>query len=107
MRRSLRVVLAGTATLAVIGGFSRDAAAQQPVCTTPKTTCAGNAGYYASTEDVDRLTAVADPLLRELRTCLDAGGANIPQEKSDPGSQQAQIHQDQHLAAAQLQMERT
>lgn len=73
MRRSLRVVLAGAATLAIIGS-SRDASAQ-PTCTTPKTTCGGNAGYYASSEDVDRLTAVADPILRDVRTCLDGNGA--------------------------------
>jgi hypothetical protein len=58
----------------VIGSVPRDAAAQQ-ACKTPKTTCSGHSGYYAPSEDIDRLTAVADPILRDVRTCLDGVGA--------------------------------
>jgi hypothetical protein len=54
---------------------TRDASAQQ-ACTAPKTTCEGTDGYYASKEDLARVTAVTDPLLRELRACLDAAGGN-------------------------------
>jgi hypothetical protein len=70
MKRALRASLLAAS---VVGLLPRDAAAQQ-ACTAPKTTCGGANGYYASKEDLDRLTAVADPLLRELRTCLDAAG---------------------------------
>ena len=50
----------------------------EPVCAQPKTTCGGADGYYASLEDVNRLVAVTDPVLKELRTCLDtAGGKHI------------------------------
>lgn len=44
-------------------------------CKDPKTTCTGANGYYAPKEDLDRLTGVTDPILKELRQCLDAGGA--------------------------------
>jgi hypothetical protein len=50
------------------------ASAQQPVCRTPKTTCAAIDGYYASTEDRNRVTAVVDPLIAELKSCIDAAG---------------------------------
>jgi hypothetical protein len=75
MKRVLRLALIGSALLTpVLAG--RDAAAQQaPTCAAPKTTCAGHSGYYASAEDVDRLTAVADPVLRDVRGCLDGVGA--------------------------------
>lgn len=47
-------------------------------CTAPKTTCTGDGGYYASAEDLARVTAVGDPLLKELRACLDSvGGKHI------------------------------
>lgn len=74
MRRGLRAALAGAATVTVLGWATPDAAAQQ-ACTNPKTRCAGHSGYYAAAEDIDRLTAVADPILRDVRTCLDAVGA--------------------------------
>jgi hypothetical protein len=71
--RTLRAVLSTSAILC-IGLASSDVFAQQK-CATPKTTCAGHSGYYAPSEDVDRLTAVADPILRDVRTCLDGAGA--------------------------------
>ncbi len=75
MKRALRLALAGTAML-TFATATRDAAAEAPpACAAPKTTCAGHAGYYASSDDLDRLTAVADPLLRDVRTCLDGMGA--------------------------------
>src|SRR4051794_20309368 len=78
MRRALRVALAGAATLTALGSprgaAAQPAASRDAACTTPKTTCVGHSGYYASAEDVDRLTAVADPVLRDVRTCLDASG---------------------------------
>jgi hypothetical protein len=58
--------------VALLALGARDAAAQS--CPAPKTSCAGANGYYASKEDLDRLTGVADPILRELRACLDAAG---------------------------------
>ena len=73
MRRALRAVLVGAAAFTV-AGVARDASAQQ-ACKAPKTTCAGHSGYYAPAEDIDRLTAVADPILRDVRTCLDGVGA--------------------------------
>ncbi|MBX3208538.1 MAG: hypothetical protein KF764_26130 [Labilithrix sp.] len=73
MRRALRAAVSA-ATLTAVGVLSRDATAE-PACTAPKTTCAGHSGYYAPTEDIDRLTAVADPILRDVRTCLDGVGA--------------------------------
>lgn len=72
MRRALRPALVAAASLTVLGAV-RDAGAQ-PACAAPKTTCAGANGYYASKEDLDRVTAVTDPLLRELKACLDAAG---------------------------------
>jgi len=74
MRRALRVALVGVAALTIVGMTPREASAQQ-ACNTPKTTCAGHSGYYAPAEDIDRLTAVADPVLRDVRTCLDGVGA--------------------------------
>lgn len=74
MRRDLRAALAGAATLTAVGLVPRDACAQE-ACKTPKTTCSGHSGYYAPSEDIDRLTAVADPILRDVRTCLDGVGA--------------------------------
>ena len=74
MRRALRAIFTGAAALTVVGVLPVDAAAQ-PACTTPKTTCAGHSGYYAPAEDLDGLTAVADPILRDVRTCLDGVGA--------------------------------
>ena len=46
----------------------------EPVCTQPKTTCGGADGYYASLDDVNRLVAVSEPVLKDLRACLDAAG---------------------------------
>jgi hypothetical protein len=74
MRRALRAALTGAAALTIVGVAPRNAAAQQ-ACKTPKTTCSGHSGYYAPSEDIDRLTAVADPILRDVRTCLDGVGA--------------------------------
>ncbi len=75
MRRALRVALIGAAALTSVGVTTpRDAFAQQ-TCKTPKTTCSGHSGYYAPSDDIDRLTAVADPILRDVRTCLDGVGA--------------------------------
>jgi hypothetical protein len=71
-RAVLRLV-PGAAAAALFGLSARDAAAE-PACTTPKTTCVGTGGYYASSEDLSRVTAVTDPLLQELRACLDAAG---------------------------------
>ena len=73
MRRALRAALVGAATFVMVG-VGRDASAQE-ACKTPKTTCSGHSGYYAPAEDLDRLTAVADPILRDVRTCLDGAGA--------------------------------
>lgn len=73
MKVIVRAALVG-ATIAVVGAVSRDVAAQ-PSCEAPKTTCAGHSGYYAPADDLDRLTAVADPILRDVRACLDGVGA--------------------------------
>jgi hypothetical protein len=74
MRGALRRNLLAVASIGTLF-FVRDASAQSaPACTAPTTSCNGTNGYYAAKDDVDRLTAVADPLLRELRTCLDAAG---------------------------------
>jgi hypothetical protein len=79
MRPSRGPGLVGWFTLATLGFFAREAAADGPACTTPKTTCSGSGGYYASSDDLNRLTAVADPILRDVRTCLDgAGGKHVP-----------------------------
>jgi hypothetical protein len=74
MKGARRTVLFGAATVTVVGLATGDASAQQK-CATPKTTCAGHSGYYAASDDLDRLTAVSDPILREVRTCLDGIGA--------------------------------
>jgi hypothetical protein len=77
MRRARCAALTGAVSIIFIGVVPRDANAQ-PACTAPKTTCGGTDGYYASTEDVNRVTAVVDPLLRDLRACLDtAGGKHV------------------------------
>jgi hypothetical protein len=59
----------GAATTLVSG-----AAFAQGTCTTPKTTCVADGGYYAPADDVARVTSVSDPVLRELKACLDAAG---------------------------------
>ncbi|MBX3201547.1 MAG: hypothetical protein KF894_25650 [Labilithrix sp.] len=74
MRRALRAAVFAAATVTAVGARSRDASAA-PACAAPKTRCSGHAGYYAPAEDIDRLTAVADPILRDVRTCLDGVGA--------------------------------
>lgn len=73
MKASLRLSLLATASLGTLLSTT-DVSAQNATCTAPTTTCGGTNGYYASKEDVDRVTAVAGPILRELRTCLDASG---------------------------------
>lgn len=60
--------------LATLGLLEVEALADAPACADPKTTCSGHSGYYASADDLNRLTAVADPILREVRACLDASG---------------------------------
>jgi hypothetical protein len=79
MRRRAAAFAATTSLMLGFFGATNDAAAQPaPACTSPKTTCTGEGGYYASAEDLNRVTAVGDPLLKELRTCLDgAGGKHI------------------------------
>lgn len=74
MTRALRAAVFAAATVSAVGALSRDASAA-PACATPKTRCSGHSGYYAATEDIDRLTAVADPILRDVRACLDRVGA--------------------------------
>jgi hypothetical protein len=50
----------------------------QSTCPTPKTSCEGEGGYYASHEDREALAAATDPILKELRACLDGvGGKNV------------------------------
>lgn len=58
-----------------LGAAARDAAADVPATCSPRTTCAGHSGYYASSDDLTRVAAVADPILRDLRRCLDGVGA--------------------------------
>src|SRR4051794_27300673 len=79
MRRALRSFLTGAVILTTLALAEHEASADGTTCTAPKTTCAGNAGYYAASDDLNRLTAVADPVLRDVRTCLDAsGGKHVP-----------------------------
>jgi hypothetical protein len=54
----------------LVGGFAADARAQQCVVG-----CDGEGGYYAPHEDREKLARLTDPILRELRTCLDNAGA--------------------------------
>lgn len=73
MRRAL--VFAGVLPLAAVLSSETNAFADEPACKEPKTVCGGNSGYYASSDDLNRVTAVADPILRDVRTCLDSSGA--------------------------------
>src|SRR4051794_21271685 len=64
--------------LLAAGGVFVGAAAhaqQAPTCASPVTTCEGDSGYYASSEDRDRMQVQVDALLKDLRACLDAAGA--------------------------------
>lgn len=51
-----------------------DAQQQGGQCTTPVTTCDGDSGYYVAPDDHDKIQKQLEPLLKELRTCLDAAG---------------------------------
>jgi hypothetical protein len=70
----MRRVLASSAFLAcLVVPFA--AHAQQPAaCTNPVTFCEGNSGYYVAPDDRDKVQPQLEPLLKELRACLDAGG---------------------------------
>lgn len=48
--------------------------AQSPACTNPVTFCEGNSGYYVAPDDRDKVQPQLEPLLKELRACLDAAG---------------------------------
>jgi hypothetical protein len=47
--------------------------AKAPACA-PVTSCEGSSGYYVAPDDKDKVQPQLDPLLKELRTCLDAAG---------------------------------
>ena len=66
----LEVFLPAFAAAAALAG---DASAET-ACTEPKTVCVADGGYYAPGDDIARVTAVSEPILKELRTCLDAAG---------------------------------
>jgi hypothetical protein len=69
----MRRVLASSAfaTVVLSSFFAR---AQAPACTAPVTFCEGNNGYYVPPDDKDKVQRELDPLLKELRSCLDAAG---------------------------------
>lgn len=48
--------------------------AKAPACTSPVTFCEGSSGYYVAPDDRDKVQPQLDPLLKELRACLDAAG---------------------------------
>lgn len=75
----MRRVLASSAFLACLA-VPFVASAQQPAaCTNPVTFCEGNSGYYVAPDDRDKVQPQLDPLLKDLRKCLDAaGGKNVP-----------------------------
>jgi hypothetical protein len=74
MRRRIVVLLA----FALVIVATKAVIAQQPACPTPKTWCEGEGGYYASHEDREALAGATDPILKELRSCLDGvGGKNV------------------------------
>lgn len=77
--RSLLVASAGSLTLAIAGSADAQpraipAGTPTPAACTPKTTCDGDGGYYAATDDRDKLAQLTDPILKDLRACLDAAG---------------------------------
>src|SRR5687767_1921093 len=63
-----------TATFALVSVYAGSVRAQQPACTTPVTSCDGDSGYYVPPDDKDKVQPQLDPLLKELRACLDAAG---------------------------------
>lgn len=69
----MRRVLTSSAFLTFLLG-SITARAQAPACTTPVTHCEGSSGYYVAPDDRDKVQPQLDPLLKELRACLDAAG---------------------------------
>ncbi len=69
-RSGLVVLLASSVVVA-----ASSVVAQPTTCPTPKTSCEGADGYYASHEDREALEKATDPILKELRTCLDGVGA--------------------------------
>ena len=68
VRRGAQVALVGACVL-----FTTSAVAQG-TCTDPKTRCGSADGYYAPGEDIARVNAVIEPVMREIRQCLDAAG---------------------------------
>jgi hypothetical protein len=48
--------------------------AQSATCKNPITFCEGNSGYYVAPDDRDKVQPQLEPLLKELRACLDAAG---------------------------------
>lgn len=64
------------AQVALVGAFLLLAtgAQAQGTCTEPKTRCASADGYYAPGEDIARVNAVTEPVMKEIRQCLDAAG---------------------------------
>jgi hypothetical protein len=77
----LTFALASAGSCALLVGLSSDVNAQPPTpapapaCTTPKTSCDGADGYYVASGDREKLTPLVEPILLELRTCLDELGA--------------------------------
>lgn len=73
--------IAAPTTLAGVLLFTSVASAQAPAtpaCTAPVTTCGGESGYYVPSDDREKVEKQLDPLLKELRACLDsAGGRHV------------------------------
>lgn len=67
-RRGAQVALFGGLLLSATG------ARAQSTCNDPKTRCGSADGYYAPGEDIARVNAVTEPLMKEIRQCLDAAG---------------------------------
>lgn len=69
----MKRVLASSAFLTFLLGPIA-AHAQAPACATPATFCEGYSGYYVAPDDRDKVQPQLDPLLKQLRACLDAAG---------------------------------
>ena len=71
----MRRVLASSVFLtSLFVTFAAHAQQPAPACTNPVTFCEGSSGYYVAPDDRDKVQPQLEPLLKELRACLDAGG---------------------------------
>lgn len=69
-----RVVASCVFLTSLLVPLAAHAQAKGPACTSPITFCEGSSGYYVAPDDRDKVQPQLEPLLKELRACLDAAG---------------------------------